>query len=254
MSFPEHLRQRHFVESEADVTPGKMKCEKEIKATVFLQPKCYALLDLKPGKELHKMKGVSEKQNPHLNFDKYKDAYLQSEIVKGTNISIRRNRNKTDMETLEQEKNALTPFDNKRVWIGSNQSEPYGLKSSVYDEKSIVKKIAKNVSFQTILARYNNQFSKDNPLESDLSSNEDVLGIHLDGFHSYLNDRLHRWSYLTYGKVWNIDHTTPLKAVTELKELKDICHYTNLIPMLVSENSSKNAGEFGTNRKKKTIA
>jgi len=28
----------------------------------------------------------------------------------------------------------------------------------------------------------------------------------------------------------------------------------NLIPMLVGENSSKNAGEFGTNRKKKTIA
>jgi len=102
------------------------------------------------------------------------------------------------------------------------------------------------VSFQTILARYNNQFSKDNPLESDLSS-EDVLGVNLDGFHSYLNAYLHRWSYLTYGKVWNI-------AVTELKELKDICHYTNLIPMLVSENSSKNAGEFGTNRKKKTIA
>ena len=102
----------------------------------------YALLDLKPGKELHKMKGVSEKQNPHLNFQKYKDAYLQSEIVKGTNISIRRNRNKTDMETREQEKNALTPFDNKRVWIDSNQSEPYGLKSAVYDEKSIVKRIA----------------------------------------------------------------------------------------------------------------
>ena len=110
------------------------------------------------------------------------------------------------------------------------------------------------MSFQTILARYNNQFSKDNPLESDLSCDDDVLGIDLDGFHAHLDSHLHRWSYLTYGQVWNIDHIKPLKAATELKELKDICHYTNLIPMLVYENSSKSAGEFGTNRKKKTIA
>jgi len=100
-----------------------------------------------------------------------------------------------------------------------------------------------------MLARYNQQFP-DNRLESD----DDVLGIDLDGFHAHLDSHLHRWSYLTYGKVWNIDHTKPLRAATNLQELKEICHYTNLIPMLVSENSSKSAGEFGTNRKKKTIA
>jgi hypothetical protein len=45
---------------------------------------------------------------------------------------------------------------------------------------------------------------------------------------------------MNYGTYWNIDHDTPVSAGNLTKEtLKTLCHYTNLIPMLITENSSK---------------
>ena len=39
---------------------------------------------------------------------------------------------------------------------------------------------------------------------------------------------------------WDIDHIIPLASATNEKELYALCHYSNLQPLLKSENQSKN--------------
>ena len=38
---------------------------------------------------------------------------------------------------------------------------------------------------------------------------------------------------------WHIDHIIPLASATTKEEIKKLCHYTNLQPLLAEENLSK---------------
>ena len=46
-----------------------------------------------------------------------------------------------------------------------------------------------------------------------------------------------------YGSVWEIDHIIPFASidVENLEELAGVIHYTNIQPLLVSDNRSKGA-------------
>ncbi|PRP76353.1 hypothetical protein PROFUN_15269 [Planoprotostelium fungivorum] len=44
-------------------------------------------------------------------------------------------------------------------------------------------------------------------------------------------------SLMNYGVLWNLDHTIPVSFAKD--NLKALCHYSNIEPMLISENSSK---------------
>ncbi|PRP73215.1 hypothetical protein PROFUN_16836 [Planoprotostelium fungivorum] len=59
----------------------------------------------------------------------------------------------------------------------------------------------------------------------------DQLKTHLiSHFHS-------RMSLMNYGVLWNLDHIIPVSFAKD--NLKALCHYSNIQPMLVAENSSK---------------
>jgi len=53
-------------------------------------------------------------------------------------------------------------------------------------------------------------------------------------------------SFLSYGKLWNIDHYIPCHAVGQWTEetFKTICSYDNLIPKTIEDNSSKCASIY----------
>jgi hypothetical protein len=40
-------------------------------------------------------------------------------------------------------------------------------------------------------------------------------------------------------RQWEVDHVTPLSAATTLRELIELCHYSNLQPLWRSENLRK---------------
>ncbi|PRP83180.1 hypothetical protein PROFUN_09344 [Planoprotostelium fungivorum] len=44
-------------------------------------------------------------------------------------------------------------------------------------------------------------------------------------------------SLINYGVLWNLDHCVPVSFAID--NLKALCHYSNIQPMMVAENSSK---------------
>ena len=69
------------------------------------------------------------------------------------------------------------------------------------------------------------------------------LGCSIEDLRVYLENKFRPgMSWKNYGKVWNIDHIVPLSVVdlTDKAQITKVCHYTNLQPLFVFENSSKN--------------
>lgn len=230
--FPSILRQRHFVMDDSDITPGKMKCEKVIKEAVFLRPKCYCIIG-DDSKTQAKSKGVSLRQNESvLQMPSYKECLFGNKAFVGKNIQILKT-TCTTMDTIEQTKVALTPFDDKRVWHSVHNSDPYGLELAKCVPDHVFDRIVDNCAKRVCIQR--DKF-------------EEYLGCSLKDFRTQLEAGLtlelmggYGCTYHNYGTVWNIDHIVPLgdKDITKTDVLAKLCHHTNLRPLLVVENSRK---------------
>lgn len=69
------------------------------------------------------------------------------------------------------------------------------------------------------------------------------LGCDLATLESHLETKFRDgMSWHNYGSVWVVDHIRPLVKfdLSVRAQLEEACHYTNLQPLLVSENASKN--------------
>lgn len=55
-----------------------------------------------------------------------------------------------------------------------------------------------------------------------------------------------------HGKVWHIDHIKPLAIAEREEDLYELCHYTNLQPLLVAENLKKSSIYEGKYHSKKS--
>lgn len=81
---------------------------------------------------------------------------------------------------------------------------------------------------------------KNSPKPCSLSK---LVGCSLEFFRKWIESQLPKGMTLeNYGKyTWHIDHIIPLSSfdLTDSKQLKIACHYTNLRPMLAKENISK---------------
>jgi len=119
------------------------------------------------------------------------------------------------------------------VWHDVHTSEPYGLRSPLYQPDEVIERILTNCAkrvnitrekFLQLLDCTTNDFRKQ--IEKGLTLKA-MGGIGC--------------TFVNYGTVWNIDHKIPL-ANRNLKDeqvLQELCHFSNLQPMLVSENSRK---------------
>ena len=67
------------------------------------------------------------------------------------------------------------------------------------------------------------------------------LGCTIEEFKQHIEKQLPKeWTWDNYGKLWNIDHITPLNYNNPtIEQVCERLHYTNTKPMLASENARK---------------
>ena len=95
---------------------------------VWLKPKTYSLLKNKTEKIYNK--GVIKSQN-ELTHEKYRDTLFKNKVEFCKNTIIRKTTKfgKPEMNTIEIKKVGLDSWDDKRYWINSIKSIPYGMKT-----------------------------------------------------------------------------------------------------------------------------
>ena len=102
-----------------------LAADKSIMEWVLLRPKAYSLLLEEDHEEIKKAKGIQKavikKELTHL---KYKNCY-QEMIAYSTTVRGFQSKNH-QVSTYERAKIALSPFDDKRCWIGQNESLAFG--------------------------------------------------------------------------------------------------------------------------------
>jgi hypothetical protein len=93
-------------------------------------------------------------------------------------------------------------------------------------------KLKCNLRKRTSIAFRSKGYSKNTKTQKMLGVDWEVCKAHIERqFTKGMN-----WD--NYGE-WHIDHIIPLASATTEKRLKELCHYTNLQPLLADDNFSK---------------
>jgi hypothetical protein len=123
-----------------------------------------------------------------------------------------------------------------RDWYKANKGEKLREKRRLYERNKRIEdvnfRIAQNLRVRLRCALKNN---------SKLSSAVELLGISIEEFKNYLQDKFQPdMSWNNYGE-WHIDHILPISKfdLTNLEGLKLACHYTNLQPLWAEDNLRK---------------
>ena len=93
-------------------------------------------------------------------------------------------------------------------------------------------KFRKNVGTRTYKAFKSQSWKKN-------GGSEKLLGCDYETAMKHIESQFEPWmDWDNYGE-WHIDHIIPLASATTKEEMKKLCHYTNLQPLLAEENISK---------------
>jgi hypothetical protein len=68
---------------------------------------------------------------------------------------------------------------------------------------------------------------------------EKLLGCDWETAFNHIESQFESWMNWDNHGEWHIDHIIPLSSATTKEEMKKLCHYTNLQPLLAEENLSK---------------
>ena len=71
------------------------------------------------------------------------------------------------------------------------------------------------------------------------SGSEKLLGCDWETAMKHIESQFESWMNWDNHGEWHIDHIIPLASGTTKEEVKKLCHYTNLQPLLAEENISK---------------
>jgi hypothetical protein len=109
---------------------AKLGCIKDevegdvILEAVFLKPKAYSLRTLRQETSKNTAKGVQKCIREALTHEEYAQVYRNTDEV---GKAMRRFQSTNHVvHTIQQQKWALSSVDNKRAWVNSNESYPYG--------------------------------------------------------------------------------------------------------------------------------
>jgi hypothetical protein len=68
---------------------------------------------------------------------------------------------------------------------------------------------------------------------------EKLLGCDWETAMKHIESQFESWMNWDNHGEWHIDHIIPLSSATTKEEVKKLCHYTNLQPLLAEENITK---------------
>ena len=92
----------------------------ELTKAIFLRSKCYIYTT--PSEETNKQKGVQNSNK--FMFDEYFNCLENNQNYYATNYSLKSKKHEITM--IKQDKIALSSFDDKRCYINTYESVPYG--------------------------------------------------------------------------------------------------------------------------------
>ena len=114
--------QRYSLKNKARLGCFKDECAgKSLKAWYFLRPKCYELV-YEDENRVAKAKGVNSR---NIDGEKY-EKLARMELRESVFVQETRIRSKDHViNTVDVRKRALTAYEDKRLWLGPNESVPY---------------------------------------------------------------------------------------------------------------------------------
>ena len=145
-----------------------------------------------------------------------------------------------------RDKNKEKVFESKRRYRAKNAKQiklakqKYGAENRDKIAKSLAKRRANNPivrmanSMRRSIRRYLDAGQK-----GEMSSFE-IIGCSKDDLRKHLESKFKDgMTWKNYGKHWHIDHIVPLISSKSVKQIKRLCHWTNLQPLTAFENISK---------------
>jgi hypothetical protein len=145
-----------------------------------------------------------------------------------------------------RDKNKEKVFESKRRYRAKNAEkiklikQKYGVENRDKIAKSLAKRRANNPivrmanSMRRSIRRYLDAGQK-----GEMSSFE-IIGCSKDNLRKHLESKFRDgMTWQNYGKHWHIDHIVPLISSKSVKQIKRLCHWTNLQPLTAFENISK---------------
>ena len=145
-----------------------------------------------------------------------------------------------------REKNKEKVFESKRRYRAKN-AEKIKLRKQKYSAENrdkIAKALAERRARNPIVRLANSMRRSirrylDVGQKGEMSSFE-IIGCSKDNLRKYLESKFKDgMTWENYGKHWHIDHIVPLISAKSPKEVKKLCHWTNLQPLTAFENISK---------------
>ena len=183
--------------------------------------------------------------------------------IRELNKQYRENNREYHKQYYENNKESLTEY--KKQWYKNNKQNHSKKAKQYYKDNK--EKIIENVkqwvkNNKETVSEYRRQYSKDR-YQSDYlfkfrrglstrtynafkrkswkknGGTEKLLGCDWETAFNHIESQFDPWMNWDNHGEWHIDHIIPLASATTDEEMKKLCHYTNLQPLLAEENLSK---------------
>ncbi len=177
-----------------------------------------------------KYKGLYYEKNKEKLLDDFRERYLKNADLRRKQENDRRN---ADPETYRrraieyQKNNRQSVYERQRKWVKKKRETDSNYKIKVNLRRRLNKALRGQVKSGSAI--------KD-------------LGCTVEFFKDWISEKFtNEMTWENYGTVWHIDHITPLSCfdLSVRQQVLKAVHYTNLQPLLASENIRKG----GANRK-----
>ena len=187
------------------------------------------------------------------NKDKKKEYYLSNRDTRLKQMTEYRESNKEQIslknkEWREKNKDEIRQrdkqyyLDNKDVILEKKKQYYLDNKDVILDNnyKHWKKRMKSDPLFKfksSLRKRTYNAFKKKSWIKG--GGTEKLLGCDWETAMKHIESQFESWMNWDNHGEWHIDHIMPLASATTKEEMKKLCHYTNLQPLLAEENIRK---------------
>jgi len=184
--------------------------------------------------ELHKEE-IKQKRKEYRKFNPEKIKLTQKKYYEAHKVEL--NESSSEYRKDWREKNKLKIREQARLYYQKHKERIYDYRRKRV-KTDIQTRLAQRLRCRLRIARKNNQ--KKGSAIRDLGCSLADLMVHIEKLfynHKQTGEAMH-WG--NYG-LWHVDHILPLSSfdLTDIKQVKLACHYTNLQPLWAIDNQRK---------------